>query len=259
LSEVFAHSVAGGYQVPLVVALVFGRRRKPKGVSLLGAGVLVAPLCAALVRWGLALNVPDPGVCQSGELSRSFAAAPTSGLLTEVLKLRDARDTQIALGNSPGPARATIGLDTEALTAPPADNRVALSIDSFRRDDNPQVLAAVHAIATFTAAQRITVYVCVERGSESKPDSFSLDPRIYTGTLTITDPRLPTIAFTVTLAYPNQFWPLLPWCAVLVVGAAYLAVIRRPSSGEEQEKTFGVRAGGGEASRQGGEEHPSEG
>jgi len=150
-----------------------------------------------------------------------------------VLKLRDARDTQIALGNSPGPARATIGLDTEALTAPPADNRVALSIDSFRRDDNPQVLAAVHAIATFTAAQRITVYVCVERGSESKPDSFSLDPGIYTGTLTITDPRLPTTAipFMVTLAYPNQFWPLLPWCAVLVVGAAYLAVIRRPPTG----------------------------
>ena len=90
----------------LVVALVFGRRRKPKGVSLLGTGVLVAPFCAALVLWGLALNVPDPGVCQSGELSRTFAAAPTSGLLTEVLKLRDARDTHIALGNTLGrPAR----------------------------------------------------------------------------------------------------------------------------------------------------------
>jgi hypothetical protein len=101
------------------------------------------------------------------------------------------------------------------------------------------VLAAVHTIATFTAARRITVYVCVERGSESKPDSFSLDPGIYTGTLTITDPRLPTIAipFTVTLAYPNQFWPLLPWYALLVVGAAYLSAIRRPPTGEEQEKT----------------------
>ena len=96
----------------MVVALVFGRRREPKSMSLLGAGVLVAPFYAALVLWGLALNVPDPGGCQSGELSRSFAAAPTSGLLTGVLKLRDARDTQIALGNSPGPARATIGLDT---------------------------------------------------------------------------------------------------------------------------------------------------
>ena len=41
----------------------------------------------------------------------------------------------------------------------------------------------------------------------------------------------------MTLAYPNEFWPLLPWCALLVVGAAYLSAIRRPPTGDEQEKT----------------------
>jgi hypothetical protein len=231
----------GGAIALLLVALAFGRTLGAD--SSFGAGIFVAPFCVALVVWGLALNVPDPGACQTGEQRGRFVP-PTSALLSQELKLRDARDTQIALGNSPGPARTTIGLDTGALTGAPGDSRVALSIDSFRRGDNPQVIAAVHAYADFTAAQRITVFVCVERGSDTQPSSFSLDPGIYTGVLSITDPRLPTTAvpFTVTLAYPNQFWPLLPWCAVLLVGAAYLAVIRRTRSGDEEDRELGFKS-----------------
>jgi hypothetical protein len=80
----------------------------------------------------------------------------------------------------------------------------------------------------------MTLYLCFERfndGDESLGvDAFNIDPGEYTGTVLLTDPRLPTttVPFTVDVAYRNEFMVLLLWLAVVPVGAAYLMVIRRP-------------------------------
>lgn len=151
---------------------------------------------------------------------------------------------------------------------------VAVGTDFLRRGDNPDVSVAVSTHAAFTSPTTVTVYVCIERASfaptaevgtlsdnaathstattmalrsstpatEGAPqqaaETFTLDPGEYSGSVTITDPRLPTttIPFTLTLSHQNWALVLMAWCMTVFVGSLYVAVIRKDPSMPAQNR-----------------------
>lgn len=195
-------------------------------VGLAMAVLFVAVIAAfGVLSWFNSRDTP-----RGCDLAAQATTPITDKLQSQSLKIRDASTAQIQLGDSLGVGQAFIILDTDQMATVPSPTAVQVSVDSFRRDTDPDVSAAVHATAEFRSRRSAILHICVQRaGTGSDGGQFTVDPGMYTGSITVVDPRLPvtTIPVTVTLAYPNWAVVLTLWCLVSLAASLYAYVLRK--------------------------------
>jgi hypothetical protein len=211
-----------------------GRWFADRAVALTFIAIIVGAEIAITV---VANRVPAPRSCSPTEHQLSAAAStvatPPDSTNSKTFELVDDKQTQIDLGRDNNPARTAIAFRTDTTPNPdPKFPAVRLAVQSLRRGENGDVRAAATAYGVFTSAQQVVVFLCVERqGQAAEWDgSFELDPGTYKGVISLLDPRFPTttVPFTVNLAFPNQWDILMPIGGVILLGALYLMVLRRP-------------------------------
>ena len=211
-----------------------GRWFADRAVALAFIAFLVLAEIAITV---LANRVPAARSCSPTEhqLSAAASTVPTPPVNTnsKTFELVDDKQTQIDLGRDNNPARTAIAFRTDPTPAPdPKYSAVRLAVQSLRRGENGDVRAAASAYGVFTSAQQVVVFLCVERQGQATEwnGSFELDPGTYKGVISLSDPRFPTttVPFTINLAFPNQWDILMPLGGIILLGALYLMVLRRP-------------------------------
>ncbi len=207
-------------------------------------------LLAVAAGWLLvseSVSMTSAGACTQQDYDRARSAPSVSvdasvGQATRTLEITDITQTQISLGRGPGPARTAIILRTDQMSSLPSDPAVQLRVVQFRRGINPSLTQAVQAYGEFTSSQVVTVFLCIEREHLTYDvpwmPPYKLDPGTYSGAVTITDPRLPATSIPVqlNLSYTNSYRLALILVGTVLVGSAYLMVLRRGDGNQE----FGV-------------------
>jgi hypothetical protein len=195
---------------------------------LLLAGLVLLPLAVAL--W-VADNWTDPErESRAGPCEATTKPALSTAERQVELGVRQGEITNLAFGRSFETKRLTVSLepkDQRPIRARP--RRLRLLISEFRRSDDARFpTRAIHAQAR-VEQQLVRMRLCIERLPE-------IDPGTYTGSLTITDPRVREVAvpIIITVAYPHWSIPAYLLILVILSGAVYVYGLHQKLGPTEQ-------------------------
>lgn len=135
------------------------------------------------------------------------------------LGVRQGQVTTLAFGRSYETKRLTLVLEGKGdrLIEPARPRRLAVAISEFRRDDDARFLPTSIRATAQIQGNLVRMRVCINRVPE-------IDPGTYTGSFTLSDPRVRELAvpLIITLAYPDWAVPSLMLYGVILAGTAYV-------------------------------------